>query len=206
MTDEATRLALADEIENSNGLVRMVPGQGYVELGIEKTSMVIAALRAIPREPIAQGQREAIKRAVYQVVNAPPEMSVRRPLAERIIDAILATLPQPPVGACREAVIEQCAKLCDEIVARADRCMNDPKAARKILAAFGNGAMECAVEIRALAPSAQEGETDDLLSFVQFVADGWDNQDINHEDFRARVGRAALELLASPHTRPERGA
>ena len=43
----ATLIALADEIERSEGLIRMIPGQGTEQLGIRKTAMVIAALRGL---------------------------------------------------------------------------------------------------------------------------------------------------------------
>lgn len=42
---ETAELKLADEIERSEGLIRIVPGEGTVQLGIRKTAMVIAALR-----------------------------------------------------------------------------------------------------------------------------------------------------------------
>ena len=46
--------------------------------------------------------------------------------------------------------IKACARVCDDVVTRAERLMEDPKAARDTLAAVTNGAMECAENIRAL--------------------------------------------------------
>lgn len=48
-TEEA--LELADLIERSTGLIRMVPGEGTVQLGIKRTAMVIAALRGLAQAP-----------------------------------------------------------------------------------------------------------------------------------------------------------
>jgi hypothetical protein len=42
---DAKLMELADEIERSNGLYRNVAGEGMVELGITKTTQVIAAIR-----------------------------------------------------------------------------------------------------------------------------------------------------------------
>lgn len=41
--DEMTELA--DQIERSEGLVRIVPGEGAVQLGIKRTAAIIAMLR-----------------------------------------------------------------------------------------------------------------------------------------------------------------
>ncbi len=50
-------LALADVIEESNGLVRMLPDQMSISLGVERTAMVVKALRAAAQP----GMREALK-------------------------------------------------------------------------------------------------------------------------------------------------
>lgn len=58
----------------------------------------------------------------------------------------------------RDAIIEECAKICDDVAARAYRLMEDPKAARKVLAAVANGSMECAENIRSSSVTRPDGE------------------------------------------------
>lgn len=50
----------------------------------------------------------------------------------------------------RARTIEACARVCDDVVTRAERLMEDPKAARGTLADVIIGAMECAENIRAI--------------------------------------------------------
>lgn len=47
---------------------------------------------------------------------------------------------------------------------------------------------------------------DRLIQALQFVVDGYDNQDVNHVDFRVRVYEVALDALASVAARPFYGA
>lgn len=47
---------------------------------------------------------------------------------------------------------------------------------------------------------------DRLIQALQFVIDGYDNQDVNHVDFRVRVYEVALDALASVAARPFYGA
>jgi len=80
MTDEATRLALADKFEHQakTGYRPEVFGESDRTSGpfVSRSEclQIVAALRAIPREPIAQGQREALEQFSS---NAPLMVSLR---------------------------------------------------------------------------------------------------------------------------------
>ena len=44
-------LKLAEDIEKSNGLLKVVPGQGTIQLGIKATATIIQVLREVAKCP-----------------------------------------------------------------------------------------------------------------------------------------------------------
>jgi len=154
-----------------------------------------AGIKPGPSNPIAQGQREALENRVMELIARfhrsscyPNAMSYE---LKAVADAILATLPQPSVGACREALEETFRALREikRVVEESGKLNGREYVGLGIRV---NNALDRAE--RALAPSAQEGEcpqckgTGRELHFCE--------QGFKHEDRPCR---------ACSVTRPNRG-
>jgi len=159
----------------------------------------VGSERSSPSEPIAQGQREAFKPITMQDIRL--VAGEGKLPAWAVLDACniivrqrLATLPQSPVGACREA-LEELRGLFD-----------------------GDGRLFCSGDYQleviarvdaALAPSAQEGETAHSGTYLGYKNEqGHEMHCANafcpHQD-KCRRGCSNRVARASMVTRPMRG-
>jgi len=201
----------------------------------------VGSERSSPSEPIAQGQREAIARIIEPAGFDPDNLAFepfwidqwkRRALAKT--DAILATLPQPPVGACREALDLGDIVKMNERSPYFDDWRNagelkvvsirvDPNGKRWVSVIEGsprhrgNGVYDSEttdidadyLSKVALAPSAQEGET--LETLIREYARDLRRNSSGGDDYPWEWAKATADYLevlierASPHSRPMRG-
>jgi len=120
----------------------------------------------------------------------------------------LATLPQPPVGACREALdllqMQQRGRARALRILDASRAVSDPATL-----AQADAYEECGNELlAALAPSAQEGET--LETLIREYARDLRRNSSGGDDYPWEWAKATADYLevlierASPHSRPDR--
>jgi hypothetical protein len=167
MTNDHGRGSLTDIVERMKAYIPGEPGHEeatpeVLRLAIEEIERLrTAALRAAAQkqEPVACQARDKRWNS-SEWHDVPMERFNYNPDFEyRHLYAYPPAPLEPQAAPTREAVIEECAKVADDVVARAERLMEDPKAARDVLAAVVNGAMECAENIRALLkPGTASGE------------------------------------------------
>jgi len=207
-------------------------------LGGDRTTMAadqagVGSERSSPSEPIAQGQREAIAdlpmywtgraKALTLIRDARDASSEDYTLGQieafedcaKELRAILATLPQPPVGACREA-LEGLRTAFATDAYRLTQCLDRKDWTPRRSHIEGNRniftrAVKRLEEIlAALAPSAQEGET--LETLIREYARDLRRNSSGGDDYPWEWAKATADYLevlierASPHSRPERGA
>jgi len=161
-----------------------------------RSDEIAQAAPSSPSEPIAQGQREAFKPITMQDVRlaiGEGRLSERAMLdaCNIVIRQRLAALPQPPVGACREALEETFRALREikRVVEESGKLNGREYVGLGIRV---NNALDRAE--RALAPSAQEGECPQCKGTGRELH--FSEQGFKHEDRPCR---------ACSVTRPDQG-
>jgi len=188
---------------------------------VEYRPLYAAPIKPGPSEPIAQGQREAIALALINETrtfhgltvidwNFPALSTENKTRALRQADAILATLPQPPVGACRGALraLKPFADAFTAATEKGFRYNNEAVGYMGEKVSFQDFARAFDT-LAALAPSAQEGET--LETLIREYARDLRRNSSGGDDYPWEWAKATADYLevlierASPHSRPERG-
>jgi hypothetical protein len=104
-------LKLAEQIEASEGLIRIVPGQGTVQLGIKATAQVIAALRhSVSASAAGRGEVVAVHDYVANYEFRDPDYSPTDRERAMIEDAIEGYLAITPPAAETAGIGKRCAE------------------------------------------------------------------------------------------------
>ncbi len=139
-------MALSDEVEKSEGLVRIIPGGTCVQLGIKKTAQIIAALRASAQRcedgEAPKGWDYFIAEAIAEIAG---ERSARPPVAAGREE--IAKIIAPALFAGDALVDEMCEELRERALVKADTILSltpDASRIRELEGARRSALEECA--------------------------------------------------------------